>query len=396
MLRSFKAVILTLCILAIVAIGVFKFDALHMAGAYVTNHPHVSRPPTLAQRITASKHANGPAFADGPYTVQGNAIIGADGKRYLFHGVGRDSLEYNCWGDGHFDAQELAYMGPGSGKYAVTYWGANTVRLPLSEGIWLNGQSSEGCSAAQYQGLIKQTVDTLTALKLNVILDLQWSDAGGQSLQAGGPWAVPDADSVTFWQQVATIYQSYSNVLFELFNEPHPGTWACWLSACVTNDTSYSQDCNCNKSLTYNSVGMQALVNAVRGTGATNLVIVAGIDWGYNLSQIAKYPVQGTNIVYDTHPYPYTEKQPNTWNTAFGAISKIHPVFSAESGEYDCGTGYMGQLLAYFDAHQISWTAWAWVVQGSQCGYPLLIRDYRGTPTAGMGQLIYQHLQSYL
>src|SRR5713226_9664016 len=125
MLRSFKAAILTLCILAIVAIGVFKFDALHMAGAHITNHPHVSRPPTLAQRITASKHANGPAFADGPYTVQGNAIIGADGNRYLFHGVGRDSLEYNCWGDGHFDAQELSYLGAGTTTSSVTYWGAN-------------------------------------------------------------------------------------------------------------------------------------------------------------------------------------------------------------------------------------------------------------------------------
>jgi endoglucanase len=421
MLRLFKPVILSICILTIIALGVYKFNPPPVTGANASSHSIASSPPkTLPARVTANKNATGnaftgsqgskrnshpiiakkqatgSAFANGPYTVQGNAILGADGKRYLFHGVGRDSLEYNCWGDGHFDAQELAYMGSGSGKYAVTYWGANTVRLPLSEGIWLNGQSSEGCSAAQYQALISSTVNTLTTLKLNVILDLQWSDAGGQSLQAGGPWAVPDADSVIFWQQVATIYKSYPNVLFELFNEPHPGTWACWLSACVTSDTSYSQDCNCSKSITFNSVGMQALVNTVRGAGATNLVLVAGMDWGYDLSQITKYPIQGTNVVYDTHPYPYVEKQPNTWNTAFGTLSKTYSVISAESGQYDCGTGYMSQLLAYFDAHQVSWTAWAWVVQGSQCGYPLLIRDYRGTPTAGMGQLIYQHLQSYL
>lgn len=420
MLRMFKAAILSICILTIIALGVYKFNPPPVAGANNSSQPLVSTPKTLPARSTASKLATGSAFAgsqgsrrnsqpvvakiqatssafaDGPYTVQGNAIIGADGKRYLFHGVGRDSLEYNCWGDGHFDAQELAYMGSGNGKYAVTYWGANTVRLPLSEGIWLNGQSSEGCSAAQYRSLINSTVNTLTALKLNVILDLQWSDAGGQSLQAGGPWAVPDADSVIFWQQVATTYKSYPNMLFELFNEPHPGTWACWLSACVTSDTSYSQDCNCSKSVTFNSVGIQALVNAVRGTGATNLVLVAGMDWGYDLSQVKTYPIQGTNVVYDTHPYPYAEKQPNTWNTAFGTVSKTYPVMSTESGQYDCGTGYMSQLLAYFDAHQVSWTAWAWVVQGSQCGYPLLIRDYRGTPTAGMGQLIYQHLQSYL
>lgn len=429
MLRIWKTALLSFCVLAVIAIGIFKFFEPRTVGATNAGHANVVKSTTLAKRVTGTasrskpvkkstpagsqgkgqgtlhngkppvvtkKQATGYTFADGPYTVQGNAIIGADGKRYLFHGIGRDSLEYNCWGDGHFDAQELGYMGSGSGKYAVTYWGANTVRLPLSEGIWLNGQSSEGCSAAQYQALVNQTVNALTALKLNVILDLQWSDAGGQSLQAGGPWALPDADSVTFWQQVATIYKSYPNVLFELFNEPHPATWTCWLSSCVTTDTSYSQDCNCNKTVTYNSVGMQALVNAVRGTGATNLIIVAGMDWGYNLSLITQYSIQGTNIVYDTHPYPYAEKLPNTWDAAFGTISKTYPVISAESGEYDCGTAFMSQLLAYFDAHQISWVGWAWVMQGSQCGYPLLIRDYRGTPTVGMGQLIYQHLQSYL
>ena len=206
MLRVLKAAILSTFLLVIVAVGILKFDALHIAGASQQAGP---RALVLASTAVAVNKFKGNAYADGPYTVQGNAIIGANGKRYLFHGIGRDSLEYSCWGDGHFDAQELAYMGSGTNKYAVTYWGANTVRLPLSEGIWLNGQSSQSCTATQYQALVKQTVDTLTALHLNVILDLQWSDAGGQASQAGGPWAAPDADSVTFWRQVASIYKSY-------------------------------------------------------------------------------------------------------------------------------------------------------------------------------------------
>lgn len=86
---------------------------------------------------------------------------------------------------------------------------------------------------------------------------------------------MPDADSVTFWTQVATAYSSYSNVLFELYNEPHPSTWACWQTGCSITDTDYSNDCQCQKTLTYQGVGMQALVTAVRGTGATNLAIVA-------------------------------------------------------------------------------------------------------------------------
>jgi hypothetical protein len=270
------------------------------------------------------------------------------------------------------------------------------VRLPLSEGIWLYGQTFHACSAGSYQALIKKTVDTLTALKLNVILDLQWSDAGDQSLQGGGQWAMPDADSVIFWQQVVGIYSSYSNVLFELFNEPHPPSWSCWLSACTLTDKENSDDCHCEKTLTFASVGMQALVNTVRKTGATNLVLVAGMDWGFNLSLIGTYSIIGSNVVYDTHPYPYAEKLPSSWDAAFGNISKVYAVMSSESGEYDCGTSYMSQLLTYFDAHHMGWLAWAWVVQGELCSYPQLIQDYRGTPVPGMGLLVYTHLRRYV
>jgi len=137
-------------------------------------------------------------------------------------------------------------------------------------------------------------------------------------------------------------------------------------------------------------------VNTVRNTGATNLVLVAGMDWGFNLSLIGTYQYHRLNIVYDTHPYPYVEKLPPNWDAAFGNISKIYPVMSAESGEYDCGTGYMSQLLSYFDAHHMGWLAWAWVAQGSPCGYPQLVQDYRGTPVPGMGQLVYTRLRGYV
>ena len=435
MSRSLKIVLLVVAAVAVIAMGVLWFGPMRVLGAHHVAHSHSDHVRTLAANevaegrppstvhvtptqkpsrtvtpvptskpsptVTATATATPvpsmrEAYALGPYTVKGNLILAADGKPYLFHGIGRDGLEYSCTGDGHFDAQELSYMGSGTNGSGITYWDANTVRLPLSEGIWLYGQSSHSCSAAQYQALIKQTVDALTALKLNVILDLQWTDASGQSLQGGGPWAMPDADSVTFWQRVAGIYKSYANVLFELFNEPHPPSWSCWLSGCTITDRVFSDDCQCAKTLTFASVGMQAVVNAARNTGATNLVLVAGMNWGFNLSLIGTYRVTGSNIVYDTHAYPYAGKFPPNWDAAFGNISKTYPVMSAESGEYDCGTSYMSQLLPYFDAHTIGWLAWAWTVQGSPCGYPQLIQDYRGTPVPGMGQLVYARLHGYV
>src|SRR2546425_4121181 len=327
MSNALKTRLIGIILLAVATIGVFWFEPFISIWAHKIGSP-----------VKAASSLPYNEFANGPYTVQGNAILGADGKRYLFHGIGRDGLEYTCNSDGFFDAQHLALMGPGTNTSSATYWYANTVRLPVSESYWLKGQPAQHCTGQQYQGLIKATINTLTSMKLNVIIDLQWTDAGGQAAGGGAGWQMPDNDSATFWKQVAPIYKSYSNVLFELFNEPHPGPWSCWAAPCtITNDTSWVTDCSCTQTFTYQSVGMQALVNAVRNTGATNIVLVAGMDWGYDLSLVAAYPITGTNIVYDTHPYPYPLKQPADWAKYFGNVSNTYPVISAENGEYDCG-----------------------------------------------------------
>ncbi|HJT59748.1 MAG TPA: cellulase family glycosylhydrolase [Ktedonobacteraceae bacterium] len=382
MRRSFKVIFASIILLAIVAMGVVWYIPRGFSNA--------------------QDNANGvrPAVtqANGPYTVSGNKILDAQGHAYLFHGIGRDSLEYECNTDGYFDSTHLSYMGFGHNGGGVTYWDANTVRLPLSEGYWLRDFPAKHCVASQYRALVKNIVDTLTKMNLNVMIDLQWTDAGAKAPGGGAGFEMPDADSVTFWTQVAGIFASYPNVLFELYNEPHPalGDWACWQSGCaISNDKSYVVDCNCYITASYTGVGMQTLVSAVRGAGASNLVLVAGMDWGYDLSGIVKNPITGANVIYDTHPYPYSEKMPNSWDAAFGNISKTYPVISAENGEYDCGTSYMSRLLAYFDAHSISWIGWAWVVNNAACGYPQLVTSYNGTPAPNMGVLIYQYLTSY-
>ena len=147
----------------------------------------------------------------------------------------------------------------------------------------------------------------------------------------------------------------------------------------------------------YQGVGMQALVNAVRAAGASNVAIVAGMIWGFDLSQVATFPItdSANNLAYDTHPYDYSNKQPASWDSAFGFLTSTSPVMSLENGEYDCGTSYMSPLLSYFDAHQMSWVGWSWYAAGSACGYPRLITDYQGTPAVSTGTLLYQQLLSY-
>ncbi|HEX7734445.1 MAG TPA: cellulase family glycosylhydrolase [Ktedonobacteraceae bacterium] len=340
------------------------------------------------------------AYADGPYSVRGNVIVGARNRPYYFHGVARDGLEFACRGDGYLNAQNLALLGPRVAGVQGTFWYGNTVRLPLSEAFWLHGQVQQHCSAASYQQLVRATVDELTLLRLNVIVDLQWTDAGGQS--TGGSWQMPDADSLVFWQQMAHLYASYPNVLFELYNEPHPyastgDPWGCWRAGCqVLNDASNDFYCGCKLSLNYRAVGMQELVDAIRQAGANNLLLIGGLNWGFDLSRLPTYALNGGNLVYDIHPYPYNGKLAvSDWDLNFGALSATYALISAESGEYDCKAGFMQPLIAYFDAHHISWIGWAWYAGGSPCAFPQLVSDYAGTPEPALGTFVYHALLAY-
>src|SRR5216684_71378 len=109
-----KAVFLSF-VMFILGLGVFWIGPLPKG---VGHNQSPASAPTLAKPAATAAATQSPSpvviQARGPYRVQGNAILGADGNRYLFHGIGRDSLEYSCWGDGHFDAQELSYLGAGT------------------------------------------------------------------------------------------------------------------------------------------------------------------------------------------------------------------------------------------------------------------------------------------
>src|SRR6266704_5246331 len=156
---SRKAALCSIVTLIVVSLGVLAFSPLYLTRA--------QRGGSSAQLASTQSHLPQSTLAQGPYTVQGNAILGASNQHYFFHGIGRDGLEYNCSGEGPLDQQHLAFMGSGNSSASTgTYWGANTIRLPLSENFWLYGAPGYPCTAAQYQATVKQVVNSITALKL--------------------------------------------------------------------------------------------------------------------------------------------------------------------------------------------------------------------------------------
>jgi endoglucanase len=304
-----------------------------------------------------------PPVAPSGYYTNGTTVCSADGIPHLFHGVDRPSMEWSA-GD-HISASDFQ---------AMADWHANVVRVALNQDFWLPGAALH---MESYQDSVDQVVQFAESAGLDIILDLHWSDRGDLSVttlqgqdRAGTSnlQQMADANSLEFWVEVATKYQNDGHVLFELYNEPNQINWGTWLNGGTFDG--------------FQVVGMQALYDAVRGTGANNVVIAGGLSYAFDLSGVAATPIQGYNVMYATHPY--TPQDPaSRWERAFGylATQDIAPVMATEFGDANdsCTGAWDEQLSQFADAHHISWSAWAWYAGG--CKFPSLISDWAYTTT---------------
>ena len=115
---------------------------------------------------------------------------------------------------------------------------------------------------------------------------------------------------------------------------------------------------------------MQALYNAVRSTGATNVVIASGNNWANTLPSTR---LVGTNIAYGVHVYtcpnsPYgadcqaNPLDPSPMLSSWVTPSATVPVVISEFGWPAKNDGrYVRNVISYAEAHGWSgWVAFAW------------------------------------
>jgi Cellulase (glycosyl hydrolase family 5)/Cellulose binding domain/Abnormal spindle-like microcephaly-assoc'd, ASPM-SPD-2-Hydin len=263
-------------------------------------------------------------------------------------------------------------------------WDINTVRVPLNEDCWLgiNGVNA-AYSGANYQSAVANYVATLQAAGIVPILDLHWN-AAGTTLAASQQLMADEDHSPAFWTSVATYFKSNPGVIFDLYNEPHDISWSCWLNGCTTSGG-------------WVAAGMQQLVTAVRATGATQPIMVGGLNWGGDLSQWLAYEPSDPlhQLIASVHIYNFS--QDNTvasWNQTIAPVAAQVPVVTGELGENDCAHGFIDQYMAWADSQGVSYLGWTWdsTASGWSCSSgPALIADYTGTPT-GFGIGLEQHL----
>jgi endoglucanase len=228
--------------------------------------------------------------------------------------------------------------------------------------------------------------------------------------------------AAAFWTSVATTFQSNPAVLLELFNEPFVGQsslassdaqppWYYILHGGGTETALLANGTPGSITVNWQTAGYQQMLDAVRATGATNVVLVGTDSWTQTMTDWLQYAPSDPSkqLAAAWHPYsaaPYGPANqvicpglPACSAQEMTAVQSIlaagYPVVATEFGDAITtapgnSAPWASVLLPFADAHGISYLGWTW---NPWTGFTadVLITDAAGDPTPGYGTYVEQH-----
>jgi hypothetical protein len=316
--------------------------------------------------------------------VSGNQILLPDNKPIWLQGLCLDSLE---WSMGDHILWSI--------HVAIDEWHSNVIRLPVHQTFWFgHGKNQPPNGQDAYRKTVDDAVKLCAAKGAYLVLDLHGFGA-------------PTAEDLAFWKDAAERYKNNPAVLFELFNEPHGISWDLWRDGgSIQADQKKNHDVNPTennqKMTTDEAIGMQAIVDAVRATGAKNIIVSGGLDWSYDLTGILNgYALKdqgGNGIIYVAHIYPWKKG----WQEKFLTVAEKYPIIVTEIGcpqkwedfsfipasqRYPLD-GWSEDVIGMIQKYKLHWTGFSF---HPHCG-PMVISDWNYTPTPYWGVFVKQAL----
>ncbi len=310
--------------------------------------------------------APGGAFAARSVSVAGNQLVDG-GKPIRLIGVNRSGSEYACAGPvGGGGFGYGIFQGPVSNRTikAMLGWRINAVALPLNEACWLGGYApiSLRFSGASYRAAILDYVSRLNARGIIVVLRLSGAAPGsgayGMDTRATDEIPMADADhALDFWRSVATTFKDDHQVIFHAFDEPHAIDWPCALNGCDANDAPQGK----TRFGAYTATGHQAIVDAIRSTGATQPIDVSGIDFAGKLDQWEQFmPADPLGqLVVGWNSFDYSGNFASS-KADLVRLASVHPVLIGGFGDTNCTSRFSNKLMKFADGIGISYLAWTW------------------------------------
>lgn len=252
--------------------------------------------------------------------VEGTALVDGNGNPVQLRGISTHGL-----------AWFPDYVNEACFKQLHEEWGVDVIRLAMYTAEY-GGYCTDGDRDA-LKKLVKDGVEYATNQNMYVIID--W-----HILSDGNPNTYKE-DAKEFFAEVAEMYADYSNVLYEICNEPNGGTgWA--------DIKAYAEE----------------VIAVIRTYDEDGIILVGTPNWSQYVNEAAEEPITGyDNIMYTLHFYAATHKD-SLRDAMKAAIDSGLPVFVSEFGICDAsGNGAIDEAQAdewvrVMDEYGVSYVAW--------------------------------------
>jgi len=204
-----------------------------------------------------------PVQENGALSVTGNRIVNKDNNPVSFSG-GSLFWSNNGWGgERYYNFSAVGWL--------ASDWKATITRAAM--GIDAQGGYITQPSNKQK---IKTVVEAAISHGIYVIID--WHSHHAEDYEA---------EAIEFFEEMATLYGSYDNVIYEIYNEPLQVSWTDVIKPYAEN-----------------------VIAAIRAIDEDNLIIVGTPTWSQDVDVASRNPItSSTNIAYTLHFYAGTHGQ---------------------------------------------------------------------------------------